>query len=224
MQLEVLIRECGIIGIVASLGVLVADLFIYGRSDSFESLPPLKRAAGLPLWRLNTGNALGIGLIPFVALGFVPLFYALLPSGFFMAFIVTGLFVYFFGMGPGAHASTVDHYLLHRAREKYSINSPETNALDSVISEQGKIYDVLVWLVRVPLLLGSLVYSVLVLMGNTCLPVWMAIINPFVLIGFAISSERWMPSTIAGYLYPIKVYVGIIPLQLLTLIYMWNGM
>jgi len=223
MPLELIIRVCGIIGIIASLGMLVADIFIYGRSDSFKHLPPLKRAVGLPLWRLNIGNALGVGLIPFVALGFAPLFYALLPSGFFMAFIVTGLFVYFFGMGSGAHASTVDQYLLHRTREKYSNNSLEIKALDSVINEQGKIHNILIWMVRVPLFIGSLLYSILVLIGNTYLPVWMTIINPFLLTAFAIYSERWMPSSIAGYLYPIKVYFGIIPLQILTLIYMWNG-
>jgi len=126
-------------------------------------------------------------------------------------------------MGSGAHASTVNQYLLHRTREKYSENISEIKALDSVINEQCKINNVLTWMVRVPLLLGSLLYSILVLIGNTYLPVWMTIINPFFLTAFAIYSERWMPSKIAGYLYPIKVYFGIIPLQILTLIYMWNG-
>jgi hypothetical protein len=222
MSIELLVRICGVAGILASLGMVVADILLYGRSDSFKSLPSLKRASGLPFWRLNFGNALGVCLIPIVALGFVPLFFALRPSGFFIALIVTGLFVYFLGMGDGTHASTSDQYLLHRAREKELDNSPEARALDSVISEQGKMKNVLVWVVRIALLSGSLIYSVLVLIGNTHLPVWMAIINPFLLTAFAIYSERWMPPVIAGYLYPIKVYFGIIPLQILTLIYMWN--
>jgi hypothetical protein len=222
MSLELVIRVCGVAGILASLGMVVADILMYGRSDSFKRLPYLRRAAGLPFWRLHVSSFLGVGLIPIVALGFVPLFYALMPSGLSMALIVTGLFVYFMGMGDGTHASCSDQYLLHRAREKESDNSPEARVLDSVISEQGKMNDVLVWMVRIALLLGSLTYSVLVLTGNTQLPVWMAIINPFLLTAFAIYSERWMPPAIAGYLYPIKVYFGIIPLQILTLVYMWN--
>jgi hypothetical protein len=216
------VRVCGVVGILASLGMLVADILLYGRSDSFKRLPFIERAAGLPFWRLNVANALGVGLIPIVALGFVPLFYALRPSGVFAALVVAGSFVYFMGMGAGTHASTVDQYLLHRARERQTNNSPEAKVLDSVISEQGKLQCLLSWMVRIALLLGSLIYSVLVLIGNTHLPAWMAIINPFLLTAFAIYSERWMPSAIAGYLYPIKVYFGIIPLQVLTLIFVWN--
>jgi hypothetical protein len=219
-----IIHVCGVTGIIAALGMVVVDLLMYGRSDSFKLLSCLKRAAGFPFWRLNASDFLGVGLIPIVALGFVPLFYALKPSGLFMALTVTGLFAYFMGMGDGVHASTADQYLLHRAREKQADNSPEARILDSVIEEQGKMQNVLVWMVRIMLLSGSLIYSILVLIGNTHLPAWMAIINPFLLTAFAIYSERWMPSAIAGYLYPIKVYFGIIPLQILTLIYMWNAL
>jgi hypothetical protein len=86
------------------------------------------------------------------------LFYALRPSGIYIALIVTGLFVYFMGMGDGTHASTSNQYLLHRAREKEMDNSPQAKALDNVIGEQGKIQNVLVWMVRIALLLGSLIY------------------------------------------------------------------
>jgi hypothetical protein len=217
MSLELIIRVCGVAGILASLGVAVAGILLYGRSDSFDRFPLLKRAAGFPLWRLNVGNALGACLIPIAALGFIPLFYALSPSGLFIALVTTGLFGYFFGLGPGAHTSTATLYLMNRAREKQSDNSPEAKALDSVLSEQSKIHNVLVWVLAITLLLGSLIYSVLVLTGNTHLPVWMAIINPFLLTQVARSSERWAPSAIAGYLVSTKVYVGVIPLQILTL-------
>ena len=71
--------------------------------------------------------------------------------------------------------------------------------------------------------IGSLAYSIIVLTGKTHLPVWMAIINPLILSGVAYSSYRWAPSAIAGYLFPIFVYVGVTPLQILTLVYMWNA-
>ncbi len=217
-----IIHVCGIAGILASLGMLVADILLYGRSDSFKSIPCLERASGLPFWRINASNALGVGLIPIAALGFVPLFYALRPSGLFAALFVAGSFVYFMGIGAGTHASTVDQYLLHRARNVHAKKSSDNKVLDSVISEQGELQRVLTWMARIALLAGSLIYSVLVLIGNTYLPAGMALVNPFLLTGFAIYSERWMPSVIAGYLYPIKVYFGIIPLQTLTLVFMWN--
>lgn len=134
-----------------------------------------------------------------------------------------GAFVYFMGMGAGTHASTVDQYLLHRARANLADDTSEARALDSIIREQNKLQGLLTWMVRIALLAGSLGYSILVLTGGTRLPPWMAAINPFLLTAFAIYSERWMPSVIAGWLYPIKVYFGLLPLQVLTLVLVSNG-
>jgi hypothetical protein len=42
MSIELLVRICGVAGILSSLGMIVADILLYGRSDSFKSLPSLK--------------------------------------------------------------------------------------------------------------------------------------------------------------------------------------
>ncbi len=224
MSLELVIRICGIAGIVASFGVMVADLLLFGRSDSFVRLPGVKRMIGFPFWRINVGNALGVCLIPIVTLGFVPLFFALRPSGLFAACIAAGLLVYFFGIGPGGHTFYAYNGIVQREREGLSDNSPEGRALDSVSSYHKRIFTVVSIVLLSSNIIGSLVYSILVLTGKTYLPVWMAIINPFFLTGIAYSSFRWAPPAISGYLSPISVYIGVTPLQILTLIYMWNAL
>ncbi len=222
MSLELTIRLCGITGIVASLGVAVADVFLYGRTDSFDCLPGLKRAIGFPFWRLNVGNALGVCLIPIVALGFVPLYYALRPIGLFPALFTTGLLVYFFGLGPSAHTFTAILCLVNRERGEYSDSSSEAEALDSILGEATKMFNVLFVISSISIGLGSLIYSVTVLTGKTYLPVWMGLFNPYLLIVLATFSQRWLPPTIAGYLVPVRVYVGVTPLLTMTLIHMWN--
>lgn len=205
------------------MGVVVADILLFGRSDSFDRIPLKKRTVGFPFWRINVGNTLGVCLIPIVAFGFVPLFYALRPSGLFTAWVAVGLLGYVFGTGLGGHAITAYMSIVVRAREGLADKSPDTRALDSVLSEQNKVYKGVSFVILTAFLIGSLVYSILVLTGKTYLPVWMAIINPFFLTIASWSSYRWAPSAIAGYLFPICIYVGVTPLQILTLIYMWNA-
>lgn len=207
MSLELSIRLCGITGILASLGIAVADIFLYGRTDSFDRLPGFKRAIGFPFWRLNIGNALGVSLIPIVALGFVPLYYALRPTGLFPALFTTGLLVYFFGLGPSAHSITAILLLVNRERGKYSDSSSEAEVLDSILSKTTKMFNVLFVISSISIGLGSLIYSVTVLTGETFLPVWMGLFNPYLLIVLATFSQKWIPATIAGYLVPIRVYV-----------------
>lgn len=52
MSFELLIRTCGMLGILASFGVVVADILLYGRSDSFARIPLKKRPVGFPFWRI----------------------------------------------------------------------------------------------------------------------------------------------------------------------------
>ena len=222
MPLELTLRLCGITGIIASLGVMVADVFLYGRTDSFDHLPGLKRAIGFPFWRLNIGNALGVCLIPIVALGFIPLYYALRPIGLFPAFLATGLLVYFFGLGPSAHTMTAILCLINRELGKHSDSSSEAKVLDSILGETTKMFNVQFVISSIPIGLSSLIYSAIVLTGKTHLPVWMSLFNPYLLIVLATFSQRWLPPTIAGYLVPIRVYIGITPLLTMTLIHMWN--
>lgn len=222
MSLGLVIKICGVTGITAALGVLIADILLYGRADSFDRLPGLKRATGFPFWRLNIGNALGVCLIPVVILGFVPLYYALRPIGLFPALFTTGLLAYFFGMGPGAHASTAFLCLVNRARGNYSDNAPETDVLDSVINDAAKMFNVLFVILTISVGIGSLSYSVIVLTGQTYLPAWMAVLNPYILIILTTYSQNYLPPILAGYLVPIRVYIGFIPLLALTQFYMWD--
>lgn len=222
MSLELTLRLCGISGIVASLGVAVADIFLYGRKDSFDRLPGLKRAIGFPFWRLNLGNALGVSLIPIVALGFVPLFYALRPIGLFLALLTTGMLVYFFGLGPSAHTMTAVLCLVHRERGKHADDSSEAAVLDSILGELTKMFNWQFIISSIPMALSSFLYSGIVLTGKTALPGWMSLLNPYLLVVLATFSQKWLPPKIAGYLVPTRVYIGITPLLILTLIHMWN--
>lgn len=222
MSLDLILKMCGVTGIIASLGVLIADILLYGRADSFDRLPGLKRAIGFPFWRLNIGNAIGVCLIPVVILGFVPLYYAIKPFGFFPALLTTGLLAYFFGLGPSAHTFTANLCLINRARGNYFDNAPEADVLDSVLRETLKMFNVLFVIMSISVGLGSLFYSAIVATGKTYLPVWMAALNPYFLIILATYSQKFLPATIAGYLVPTRVYVGFIPLLILTLVYMWD--
>ncbi len=222
MIFESTIQICGMLGIFASVGVVIADSILLGRSDSDSFMISPKRTVGMPFWRIKVGNLLGLCLIPLVALGFLPLFYALEPIGFFPALITTGLLGYVFILGPGGHTFYAYNGSVYRVREGLAKNSPEAKALDSVMQEHEKILTPLKKMILPIFLIGSLVYSIVVLTGMALLPTWMAIINPFLLSTIAGFAHRWAPTKIAGYIQAAGMYAGVIPLQVLTLLFMWN--
>ncbi|MDJ0704528.1 MAG: hypothetical protein QNJ46_14695 [Leptolyngbyaceae cyanobacterium MO_188.B28] len=104
----------------------------------------------------------------------------------------------------------------------YSDNSPEADVLDAVLDETTKMFNVLLVILSIPVGFGSLFYSAIVLTGKTHLPVWMAVLNPYMLIAFATFSQKFLSPIFAGYLVPIRVYIGFIPLLTMTLVHMWN--
>ncbi len=223
MLSETTIRICGIIGILASLVMIVADTIFLGRWESFKQFPVESRTVGFPFWRLNVGSTLGVCLIPFVAAGFVPTYYALKPSGPAMAAITTGLLVYFIGMAPGAHVYYANNGIIQGLKKQLPAHSPESLVLDAVSFDQRKIFMGMGYIILAAYFFGSILFSILVLIGKSSLPVWMAIINPFFLTAAAYTSSIWAPSVISGYLSPVSVYIGVTPLQILTLTLLWNN-
>jgi hypothetical protein len=223
MLSETTIRICGIIGILASLVMVVADTIFLGRWESFKQFPVESRTVGFPFWRLNIGSTLGVCLIPFVAVGFVPIYDALLPSGLTMAAITTGLLVYFIGMAPGAHVYYANNGIIQGLRKQLPAGSPEVEAIEAVSFDQRKIFMGMGYIILTAYFLGSMLYSILVAFGKTGLPIWMAFVNPFFLTAAAYTSSSWAPSVISGYLSPVSVYVGVTTLQVLTLVLMWNS-
>jgi hypothetical protein len=170
MDTVILIRVCGMIGIVASLVMIVADTIFLGQSD-----------------------------------------------------LITGLLVYFIGMAPGAHVYYANNGIIQGVRKKLPEDSPEVKVLDTVSLDQQRIFLGMGIIILAVYLLGSIALSILLLTGKTSLPVWTAAINPFILTAAAYTSSHWAPPAISGFLSPVSVYVGVLPMQILILVQMWNG-
>ncbi len=222
MDLTLALRISGIVGIVASLIMVAADTIFLGRSESFQRFPIKFRTVGFPFWRLNVGSTLGVSMIPFVAVGFIPLYFLLLPIGQIWSGLTTGLLMYFFAMAPGAHVQYANNGIIQDLRNDFKNPSPQTKVLDQVSKDQTRIFMGMGYIILAAYFLGSLLYSILVLTGKTNLPIWMAVINPFAITAIAYSSSHWLHSVISGYLSPISVYIGVTTLQILLLIHLWQ--
>ena len=222
MSFEVIIRVCGLSGIIASIGVMTGDILYFGRKESYNEYSINKRAIGLPFWRISAGKTLGVCLIPIVTLGFVPVYFALKPSGIAIALITSTLLGYAFAIGSSGHSFVAYSSIIFRAREGKSDTSPIVKTLDTILTDYKKLFTVEAIILITAFCIGSCIYSILILTGKTYLPMWMAVINPFILMLIARSSYKWLPSFIAGYVHPICMYIGVTPLQVLTIIYMWN--
>lgn len=208
----------GWVGFAAALIVSASDVILLGRHDEFARYygkpSPM---IGFPFWRINVGNWLGVIFIPLVILGFAPLWLAFEQASRFEQIISVGGFSYFFAMGGAGHAATAFSGVPFRAAARQAVNDRDTGT-EAVIAEQSKLFAALAKALSLVLLTASVVFSTSVLSGRTALPFWVGLINPFVLMFAARYSHKWLPRQVGGYLSPVNVYVGFVPLIALTTI------
>ncbi|WKN42966.1 DUF6796 family protein [Tunicatimonas pelagia] len=158
------IRLCILIGLFASVTVVVCNTILYSYGN----------IAFWPQWALNLAYWAGSMVLAFAALGFVPTYFALRPAGQFWAIVTSGFLAYFVALGSVGHGSFFPYYSILQAIE---VNPKEKIIEDLLVPIQT--YNQFLFLVCILiLLLGSVFYSVLILVKPTVYPKWMAFCNP----------------------------------------------
>ncbi len=158
------IRLFMFVGLFASVTVVVCNTILYSYGN----------IAFWPQWALNLSYWAGSMVLAFAALGFVPTYFALRPAGQFWAIVTSGFLAYFVALGSVGHGSFFPYYSILQAIE---VNSKEKILEDFLVPIQT--YNQFLFLVCILiLLLGSVFYSVLILVKPTIYPKWMAFCNP----------------------------------------------
>lgn len=180
------IRFLSMVGLFASITVITCNTILYAYGD----------IADWPQWALNLAYWGGSIVLAFAALGFIPTYFALKPSGMFWSISSAGFLAYFVALGSAGHGSFFPLYSILQAVE----NSPGHPPLDALVSPFRTYTNVLLLTCVLSLFLGSVLYSITVALKTTLYPRWMAVWNPF-----AIAFLTIVPSQIEGIPLVIKV-------------------
>lgn len=219
-DLILLLRLCGLTACLASFIVLISDLLLAGGrvqpDEPNAAYRILKKSDASVFW----GHTLGVIAIPFCLGGHVLLGYALWPIGAWSSLAITAGLASLFLLGPFVHGlhAPIGLFLREHAEGRMT---PE---------RFGEIRVTLRRYVAGPALpllglfmVASLVFSGVVLMGETRLPAWMGLwcLGPLMLALH--QSNRFLPGGVAGVLAPACVHVIYLPFIALVTWLLWNG-
>jgi hypothetical protein len=194
-------RFCGILGLVAALGMGASDVLMLGLPVSGRKFVQLGIAnlTELPEWRLMAGAVSGVVFSTLYVPGFWHVMQAAGPAGWRRSFAMFCLFC----------ATTIFGGAFHAAHGFVGVGlHAATSAPDDFSGSHvyANFDAMMVWLSNLgalALLGGSVLFTTLVASGRSRYPRWFAACSPFVLVLACAMLGCLAPAPVGGYLFPV---------------------
>ena len=208
-------RVCGLLGLVAALGMGASDLLMLARPVSGQEFVRLGigNLALIPEGRLTGGAVLGVVFSTLYVPGFWHVAQATGPAAQRPAFVMFCLLC----------ATTTFGAAFHAAHAFVGIGLQVTASIPGSLPAPGVTasFDALMtWLSALgafALLGGSICFALLVATGRSQYPRWFAVCSPFVLV-LGIAGLGWLaPGPFGGYLWPWCFNLGMLVFFALSL-------
>lgn len=207
------IRLFSIAGVFASLTVFTVNTILYSYGGDVSLWPQ---------WAINLSYWAGSIVLAFAAIGFIPTYLALRPSGRFWAIAIAGSLAYFVALGSAGHGSVSAYYNVLQAIE----NNPNQQVLTDLVTPIHGYYNFLMAVCLGALFLGSTIYSIIVLIKPTLYPKWMALWNIFfiALIIYLLGDIQAFPEMARIILKGIGFHLGLLGHFILTYFFVRKGL
>lgn len=186
MNTEIPITICGILAIIGTIVYAIGDVLMLDGKARIEDYPKLQAHAkllsgtekmvALPKWRLLWGGLLGVFATPLVLAGFVQIFVGLDPAGLGAALPPAILLGCASVIGAFVHGSFI--YLGEYVQALNKVSDDSQHVIIDMFKRHRKIMTVTYSFLLGSLLIASIWFSVVVAMGGTAFPQWMAAVNP----------------------------------------------
>ena len=185
---HLLILNC--IGIFASLLMFSGDMFLYFTKKDFKNYNALRTQImrDMPLWRLTLGGYIGPFAAFFYAIAFLQISLIVHEQYKILGFIISGLFVLGVIVGGAYHSHYTYLGIISKTGDKTVFNDVLKTA-----NLLGVIY-------MLPLSLGAVLLSVLIMLGKTIFPFWFVFFSPAVTVSLMIP-WRYLPQPFRVILY-----------------------
>lgn len=195
------IQITGLCAIIGSLIYAVGDVLLLAAKADLADYPNLQphakllsgteKMVGLSWSRLARGGLLGVFATPLLLAGFWQVYQGLLPSGLWLALPPLILFSWASVVGTFVHGSFI--YLGEYVQALNRLESASQAVLVEMLGRHRQIMKITYGFLFACIIIASVWFSVLIALGGTAFPLWMAAVNPVTVLLLWMLVKRILP-------------------------------
>ena len=209
-QRQVVLRVGGIVGVLATAVMVVADLVML-YAPPRGATPPLQHfATTVSRHRLILGDYLGLLAVPFVLAGLLHIYIGLRPAGFWFAVPPVALLGYAYVLGAAFHHGVA--LLVSAAQEDAAAAAPLA----------AQFLRPLLTVFTAAAVSGAILLFLVLLTRRTAYPAWVAWVSPIVTVALSILLQRLGPATFARVLVPAGHNLAMLVFFTCSTIVLWR--
>lgn len=229
--MEVFIQICALLAIPGAVVYAIGDVFLLAgkvRLEDHPNLQPYLKAlsgaetmVGLPSWRLLWGGLLGVFATPFILAGFAQVFVGLSAAGLGAAMPPAILFACAAIVGAFVHGSFI--YLGEYVQALDKVSTDSQPVIMAMFMRHRTIMIVTYGFLFACVLVASIWFSVVVALGRTVFPIWMAAVNPVTMFMLWLVVKRILPKGIAAHTEGAGFNIAYLLFFSFTTLTLWNS-
>ena len=207
IDITTVLRTSGLLAMLGALIYAVGDVLLLASKASLADYPNLQPHAKLlsgaekmvvlPWRRLVWGGLLGVFATLLVLPGFWLVFHGLIPAGLWLALPPVLFFACASVIGAFVHGSFI--YFGEYVQALNQVSPESQPVVARMLTHHRTIMVITYGFVAACILVASIWYSILVALGNTMFPAWMAAINPITVILAWLMLKRILPTGVIEY-------------------------
>lgn len=229
-QPTLLLRITGLLGIIGAILYAIGDVLLLASKISLDDYPKLKpftkllsdseKMVALSPNRMIWGALLGVFSTPFVLAGFWQIYHGLLGAN--EAIVLTTVLLFGIATTIGAFVHGTFYYMGEYVQALNNVDESSQGVIADMIARHRKV----LILTYAPLLLfiiiASILFSIMVGMGATRFPAWIAAINPVTMTIAWLLLKRVLPQFIRDATEGAGFNIAYFVFFLCTTITLWN--
>ncbi len=205
-----------LLGISSVLITIISDFILIGKPNSAYDFLLLGTESmwNISAVRITVGAFVGVAVLPFQLLGLIPVYYAFKPAGKVLPVIAVIANAHTLLMGVAFHIS---YAFIGSGWTLY--HKPDATLITEELVIQYDLYwMILAVIMSVELLLGSVIYTIVILKGKSLFPKWMAIFSPMAVMIITVPLIFLIPYPVGGYIAPASLNVSTMVFFVLILV------
>lgn len=225
------LRITGLLALLGALLYAIGDVLLLASKASSEHYPRLKPFAKLlsdaekmvvvPPGRLMWGALLGVFATPLVIIGYWQVYQGLAGANPSLALATVSLFA--IGSVIGAFVHGTFYYMGEYVQALNKVEDGSQAVIAEMIGRHRKVLIITYAPVMILILVASILFSILVASGQTAFPVWMAALNPVLIIIAWLLLKRVLPQFVRDWTEGAGFNIAFLIFFACTTIILWNG-
>jgi len=225
------LRITGLLALLGALLYAIGDVLLLASKASSEHYPRLKPFAKLlsdaekmvvlPTDRLMWGALLGVFATPLVIVGYWQVYQGLTGANPSLALATVSLFA--IGSVIGAFVHGTFYYMGEYVQALNKVEDGSQAVIAEMIGRHRKVLIITYAPVMILILVASILFSILVASGQTAFPVWMAALNPVLIIIAWLLLKRVLPQFVRDWTEGAGFNIAFLIFFACTTIILWNG-